>query len=69
MSMREQVVKWIEMKDSMESRIDEIETMLSETGFGLHGGLIDDEGYPISDVDKIFEIRSARNELASMYSQ
>merc|ERR1712137_446311 len=43
-----------------------LETMLVESGFGLSGGLVDAEGYPLPDVEKIFEIRSARNELAML---
>lgn len=63
--IRDQVREWIESKDKMETRIDEIEGYLKESGFGLSGGLVDDEGYPLPDVDKIFEIRGLRNELAS----
>lgn len=63
--MRSTVAGWIKEKDEMENRIEELETMLHTSGFGLSGGLIDDEGYPLNDVDKIFEIRSARGELAS----
>lgn len=63
--MRSTVRGWIKDKDAMEERMEEIEKMLTESGFGLSGGLIDDEGYPLSDVEKIFEIRSARGELAS----
>jgi len=34
---------------------------------GLHGGIIDSEGFPINDVEKIIETTKARNELAGTY--
>ena len=61
---RAELVKLMETRDKMEKRMEELMQALEESGFGLSGGLVDDEGFPISDVPKIIEVRLARKELA-----
>lgn len=41
-------------------------TILSRARLGLSGGLVDREGFPINDVEKIVATTTARNELSSM---
>ena len=62
---REEVKAWIQEREQIEVRIESITKSLVDSGFGLTGGLIDSEGFPIPEVEKIFEIRAARNQLAS----
>lgn len=54
-------------KDQMEIDIENTKKWLINSGFGFNGGLVDNEGYPIGDIEKIIEVRSARNKLASKY--
>jgi len=61
---RNQVREWIEEKDSVESKINTLVLQLQKLGFGMSGGLVDAEGFPLPDVDVIFEVRSLRNEIA-----
>ena len=63
--MREQVRAWIAEKDEIEARLEALENELHESGFGMSGGLVDDEGFPLSDVEKIWDVRTARNQIAS----
>lgn len=61
---RQELVKLVETRDQMERRMEELMQALEESGFGLSGGLVDEDGFPISDVPKIIEVRLARKELA-----
>jgi 26S proteasome non-ATPase regulatory subunit 9 len=57
----------VKQKDQLESEIASLIGYLNSPGNpGLSGGLIDDEGFPIGDVGKIIDVRTARNQLASM---
>lgn len=57
----------VKQKDQLETEIEKLITYLNSPGNpGLSGGLIDDEGFPIGDVGKIIDVRTARNQLASM---
>ncbi len=38
--------------------------MLRESGFGLKGGLVDKQGFPIEDTEKLISVRQQRNRLA-----
>ena len=54
----------MQQKDKMEKEIMDITEYLESEGQpGLKGGLIDNEGFPRSDID-IVEIRKLRNRLA-----
>jgi len=64
--MREQVRAWIIEKDEIEARLEALEKELEDSGFGMHGGLIDEEGYPLPDVEKIWDVRNARNQIAML---
>jgi 26S proteasome non-ATPase regulatory subunit 9 len=60
----EYVENLIKQKDVLENEIASLIKFLKTPGnFGLSGGLIDEEGFPISDVGKIIEVRTARHEL------
>lgn len=61
----EELQDLIKEKDQIELDIEKTKKWLYNSGYGLSGGLIDDEGYPISDIEKIMDVRSARNKLAS----
>lgn len=53
-------------KDAIESELLSVRSWLTAPGnLGLSGGLVDDEGFPINDVDKIIATREARGKLAS----
>eukprot|EP01128_Nolandella_sp_AFSM9_P011204 TRINITY_DN7923_c0_g1_i1.p1 TRINITY_DN7923_c0_g1~~TRINITY_DN7923_c0_g1_i1.p1 ORF type:complete len:265 (+),score=70.65 TRINITY_DN7923_c0_g1_i1:64-795(+) len=55
----------LEERDRLEKEIAELVSVLTGPGgLGFHGGLIDKEGFPISDVEKIISTRQARNQLA-----
>lgn len=59
----------LQKRDNIEEQIDQIKhLLLSPGGYGLEGGLIDREGFPIADVGKIIEVRKHRNQLASKHS-
>ena len=64
---RQELVKLVEKRDQMEKRMEELMQALEESGFGLSGGLVDEDGFPISDVPKIIEVRLARKELAGRH--
>lgn len=52
-------------KDEVEREIQELTAYLTAPGMpGLSGGLVDREGYPLADVDKIIAVRQARHRLA-----
>jgi 26S proteasome non-ATPase regulatory subunit 9 len=52
-------------KDEAEQEIQELTAYLTAPGMpGLSGGLVDGEGYPLADVDKIIAVRQARHRLA-----
>jgi len=53
-------------KDKVEEEIKALTTFLNTGGFGLRGNLVDKEGFPISDVDKVISVREARNKLARL---
>lgn len=57
----------IAQKDAIESELLSIRAWLLAPGnLGLSGGLVDEEGFPINDVDKIIATREARGKLARM---
>lgn len=57
----------LERRTQIESRISELLAYLEGPhGLGRHGNLIDKDGFPIGDVEKIITVRSARNELATL---
>ena len=54
----------MKLKDSMEAEIDELMKVLKP--YGMTGGLIDAEGYPLDDVMRIINIREARHRYACL---
>ena len=56
----------MQSRQKLEKEMDSIYNYLTvENKFGLEGGLIDREGFPINDVDKILAVRTARHKMAS----
>lgn len=61
----EYVENLVKQKDTIEKEITSIIQYLKSPGnLGLSGGLIDEEGFPIADVGKIIDVRTARHNLA-----
>lgn len=57
----------IAQKDAIESELLATRAWLTAPGsLGLFGGILDEEGFPINDVDKIIATREARGKLARM---
>lgn len=50
-------------KDDLESTILGIDAMLNNIGVGRHGALVDDDGFPLKDVD-LYLVRTKRGELS-----
>lgn len=62
---QQRVRQLVESKDAMEQEIGELMANLTAPGMpGLTGGLVDREGFPLSDVDKLLSVRQARHRLA-----
>jgi 26S proteasome non-ATPase regulatory subunit 9 len=60
-SVRELIAK----KDSIESQIKElIDVLEAQNGVGMNGHLVDEDGYPRSDID-VYAVRVARNKVIS----
>lgn len=56
--------KLIKQRDDLEAEIEALTNYLNSPGNpGLHGGLVDKDGFPISDVEKILAVRESRNLL------
>uniref|UniRef100_A0A6B2LI14 Nas2 N-terminal domain-containing protein n=1 Tax=Arcella intermedia TaxID=1963864 RepID=A0A6B2LI14_9EUKA len=52
-------------REKLESEIEQLLNYLNAPGNpGLKGGLVDEEGFPIADVEKIISVREARGSLA-----
>eukprot|EP01091_Cochliopodium_minus_P003771 TRINITY_DN1373_c0_g1_i1.p1 TRINITY_DN1373_c0_g1~~TRINITY_DN1373_c0_g1_i1.p1 ORF type:complete len:229 (+),score=68.64 TRINITY_DN1373_c0_g1_i1:128-814(+) len=57
----------MQSKQKLEKEMEEIYNFLTvENNFGMEGGLIDGNGFPINDVGKILSVRSSRHKLAMM---
>lgn len=53
-------------KDTLEKAILDITELLTAPGMpGVKGSLVDEEGFPRSDID-LFEVRKLRNRLACL---
>jgi len=62
---KDYVQKLMRERDQLENEIKELREYLLAPGMpGLSGGLIDNEGFPISDVEKIIKVRESRGQLA-----
>lgn len=62
----EHLQKLIKQRDDLEAEIEALNSYLNSPGNpGLHGGLVDKDGFPISDVEKILAVRESRNLLIS----
>jgi 26S proteasome non-ATPase regulatory subunit 9 len=60
----EHLQKLIKQRDDLEAEIEALTSYLNSPGNpGLHGGLVDKDGFPISDVEKILAVRESRNLL------
>lgn len=56
----------VAQKDAIESELLSTRSWLMAPGnLGLFGGILDEEGFPINDVDKVIATREARGKLAS----
>lgn len=55
----------IAQKDAIEAELVSTRAWLTAPGnLGLSGGLLDEEGFPINDVEKIIATRDARGKVA-----
>ncbi|XP_785837.1 26S proteasome non-ATPase regulatory subunit 9 [Strongylocentrotus purpuratus] len=60
---REHAQNLIAKKDEMEAEIKALfEVLESQSGVGMTGPLIDEEGYPRNDID-VYSVRTARHEI------
>jgi hypothetical protein len=67
MNRRAGLKELIREKDEMEAEIERLTNYLTGPRMpGLTGGLVDKEGFPISDVSLIIAVREARGKLACM---
>jgi len=63
--MDDNVAQLFQQKDELEQEIQELTAYLNAPGMpGLSGGLVDAEGFPLADVEKIIAVRQARHRLA-----
>lgn len=62
--MSQELKQLAQRKDEIEKEIKELVEYLNSSGFGLSGNLVDKDGFPLSDVEKILSIRNARNKFA-----
>eukprot|EP01130_Rhizamoeba_saxonica_P012935 TRINITY_DN5495_c2_g1_i3.p2 TRINITY_DN5495_c2_g1~~TRINITY_DN5495_c2_g1_i3.p2 ORF type:complete len:218 (+),score=51.65 TRINITY_DN5495_c2_g1_i3:22-654(+) len=59
------ILQLMQTKETLESEIEALLSYLTAPGGpGLSGGLIDDEGFPINDVEHILSVRTARHSLS-----
>ena len=63
---RQELLDMYKERKEMEEEMSQIISYLNGTGLGLSGGLIDSEGFPIADTEKIIDVRTARNRLAML---
>jgi len=56
----------ISQKDEIEKEIKKLTEFLDQGGYGLHKSLVDKDGFPISDVDKILSVRETRGKIARL---
>jgi hypothetical protein len=62
----EQLQQLMKQRDDLEAEIEAITGSLNSSGTpGMHGGLVDKDGFPISDVEKILSVRELRSLLIS----
>lgn len=59
---KSRVLGLMQEKEMMEGRIQALDSKLKEMGVGRSGGLVDEEGFPLKDLDLI-GIRTDRAEL------
>jgi hypothetical protein len=69
------IKKLMQEKDEMEKEIKKAQGFfgnqtnaidyLNSQGLGLKGGLVDKDGFPLADVNKVLAVREARNKIAS----
>jgi len=60
----ESLKKLMVKKDEYEKEIQQLTKQLMNQGVGLKGNLVDKDGFPIDDVNKILLVRELRNKLA-----
>lgn len=60
--VRDRVLKLIEEKDRLESEIRDLTAILETNHIAMHDPLVDDQGYPRSDID-VYKIRHARHQI------
>lgn len=68
MAQRKELMADMQLKDEIEDEIKAIDAFLTNQGVpGLHGGLVDAQGFPRADID-VHAIRNSRHRLACTYS-
>eukprot|EP00160_Parvularia_atlantis_P020612 Unigene861_Nuclearia_a/m.2770 Unigene861_Nuclearia_a/g.2770 ORF Unigene861_Nuclearia_a/g.2770 Unigene861_Nuclearia_a/m.2770 type:complete len:203 (-) Unigene861_Nuclearia_a:21-629(-) len=56
----------VTQRDALERQIKEVnEALLAQKGVGMHGRLVDDEGFPRGDID-VYQVRTLRHEMARL---
>eukprot|EP00658_Telonema_sp_P-2_P062332 TRINITY_DN5099_c0_g1_i1.p1 TRINITY_DN5099_c0_g1~~TRINITY_DN5099_c0_g1_i1.p1 ORF type:complete len:269 (-),score=48.30 TRINITY_DN5099_c0_g1_i1:168-974(-) len=66
MCSRQELLARMAEKDAIEAKIKDISVYLKELGIpGLHGGLVDAQGFPRADID-VHAVRTKRHELACL---
>eukprot|EP01118_Nematostelium_gracile_P019204 TRINITY_DN8816_c0_g1_i1.p1 TRINITY_DN8816_c0_g1~~TRINITY_DN8816_c0_g1_i1.p1 ORF type:complete len:212 (-),score=58.02 TRINITY_DN8816_c0_g1_i1:25-639(-) len=53
-------------KDEMELQIKQLIEYLEKDGIGLNGSLVDADGFPLDDVNRVLSVRDARNKIARL---
>lgn len=66
--LRKLLKELILQKDEMEKEIKELTISLTSQGFDVRGkkGLIDEEGFPIAELDKVLSVRERQNKFAML---
>ncbi len=66
-AMRAKLMELGKQRKAMEAEMAEIHAALTGPGgAGLKGGLIDAQGFPIDDTQKVISVRQQRNRLACL---
>ncbi|XP_066255439.1 26S proteasome non-ATPase regulatory subunit 9 [Euwallacea similis] len=61
-SVRAHVLRLMSQKDKIEGEIQELTSILTQNGVGMHEPLVDSEGFPINSIDT-YQVRHARHRI------
>ena len=62
---RSALLEKMKLKDQLEEEVKELHSYLTGSGMpGLKGGLVDAEGFPIFDAEKLISVKTARGDYA-----